>query len=181
MKSNRETGTGVCRCGEPPRATLHRGGSVAVLAVILAALLGSCSLLGGRAAPPPPPPPPPVVAAPPPPPPVAKRIVLRGVNFDGNSSIVRKDAQPILDEAIRSLRDEPRISVLLAGYADAKEPGAMKLSKKRAAAVRAYLVSHGIAASRIHSEGFGAADPVASNARADGGAQNRRVEIRAVD
>jgi len=178
MKSSRKTGGGVSRCGEPRRATHHRGGRVAVLAVILAGLLGGCSLFATGEVPPPAAPP---VAPPPPPPPVRKKIVLRGVNFDSNSSSVRKVEQPILDETVSLLRDEPRVSVVLAGYADAKESGAMKLSRNRAAAVRAYLVSHGIAASRINIEGFGASDPVASNATAEGRAQNRRVEIRAVD
>jgi len=91
---------------------------------------------------------------------------------------VRKDEQPILDETISELRDEPRISVLMAGYTDAKESVAKKLSRERATAVRDYLVRQGVAASRIHIEGFGASDPVASNATADGRAQNRRVEIR---
>ncbi|HLJ46067.1 MAG TPA: OmpA family protein [Bryobacteraceae bacterium] len=53
----------------------------------------------------------------------------------------------------------------------------MTLSQKRSDAVRDYLVSQGISADAVTSQGFGKADPVASNDTAAGRQQNRRVEI----
>jgi OmpA-OmpF porin, OOP family len=53
----------------------------------------------------------------------------------------------------------------------------LKLSERRANAVRDYMVSRGIDTSRITTTGFGKADPVASNKTAEGRAKNRRVEI----
>jgi outer membrane protein OmpA-like peptidoglycan-associated protein len=53
----------------------------------------------------------------------------------------------------------------------------LQLSKERAATVKNYLIEHGIAASRLTSDGFGIEKPIASNATAAGRAANRRVEI----
>ena len=134
-----------------------------------------------QAAPPPPPPPPPPVAQapPPPPPPTKEKIVLRAVHFDFDKANIRPDARPILDEAARILKQRGDIHVVVAGHTDSVGSDAynMKLSKSRADAVKHYLVDHGIAASRMTGEGFGEREPVASNATAEGRAQNRRVEL----
>jgi OOP family OmpA-OmpF porin len=131
------------------------------------------------AAPPPPPPPPPAVKAQPPPPAVKKKIVLRSVHFDFDKSKIRPDAKPVLDEAVRTLKEEGGIAVIVEGHTDSVGSDAynMKLSHRRANAVSDYLASHGIPASRIRTEGYGESRPVASNDTADGRAQNRRVEL----
>jgi len=139
-----------------------------------------------NAAPPAPPPPAPVVALAPPPlaaPPPKKRIVLRGVQFDFNKATIRADAQPVLDEAIATLQQEGGVAVIAEGYTDDIGSDAYneRLSLQRANAVRDYLTRGGIAADRISVEGFGESHPVASNATADGRAQNRRVELRVRD
>ncbi len=129
---------------------------------------------------PPPPPPAPVAQAAPPPPIVKKKIVLRNVHFDFNKAIIRPDAKPVLDEAVQILKtEEPSAAVIVEGHTDSvgSEAYNMKLSHRRADAVRSYLVRDGIAANRIQTEGFGKTRPVASNATADGRAQNRRVEL----
>lgn len=117
---------------------------------------------------------------PPPAPPVKRKIVLRGVNFDFDKSNIRADARPILDEAIRVLRDEPQIRVSVEGYTDSIGSDAynQRLSERRAQSVVNYLVQGGIARSRLDPIGFGENDPVASNDTEEGRAQNRRVELR---
>jgi len=126
---------------------------------------------------PPPPPPPPPVAAPTPPP--KKKIVLRSVHFDFDKSNIRKDAVPVLDEAVSILKEEGTIGVIVEGHTDSRGTDAynMKLSQRRAESVKKYLVDHGVAASRLRTEGFGESKPVASNNTDDGRAQNRRVEL----
>jgi outer membrane protein OmpA-like peptidoglycan-associated protein len=129
-------------------------------------------------APPPPAAPPPPVAQKPPPP-VKKKIILRSVHFDFNKANIRSDAIPVLNEAVNVLKEEGTVGVICAGHTDSIGSDAynMKLSRRRADAVRSYLVSHGIPAKRIRVEAFGERNPVASNDTADGRAQNRRVEL----
>jgi outer membrane protein OmpA-like peptidoglycan-associated protein len=113
----------------------------------------------------------------------AKKIVLRGVNFDFNKSNIRADAQPILAEAIKTLKDEGTIAIVCEGHTDSvgSDEYNQRLSMSRANAVRDYLVKGGVPADRIKVEGFGESKPVASNDTADGRAQNRRVELRVAD
>ena len=108
-----------------------------------------------------------------------KKIVLRGVNFDFDKYNIRPDAVPILEQACKTLKDEPSIDVYLDGHTDSV--GTLQynqgLSERRANSVRNWLTKCGIPASRMTPRGFGEANPVASNATAEGRAQNRRTEI----
>jgi len=133
-----------------------------------------------RREPPPPPAPRAEQRAEAPPSQVQKRIVLRGVNFDFDKATIRADARPVLDEAIRILRQEGGVAVIAEGHTDAvgSPEYNQKLSERRAEAVRQYLVDGGIQPDRIRLEGYGESRPVASNDTADGRAQNRRVELR---
>jgi outer membrane protein OmpA-like peptidoglycan-associated protein len=56
-----------------------------------------------------------------------------------------------------------------------------RLSLARANSVKAYLVSKGIDAKRIRTEGRGESQPVADNATAEGRARNRRVDIEVLE
>ena len=126
-----------------------------------------------QAPPPPPPPPPPPAPAP------QERIVLRGVHFDFNKARIRADAIPILDEAADILRQHPNVNIDVNGYCDSIGSVAYnsKLSRRRAAAVVTYLEAKGIAGGRLIPHGYGKTDFVATNATAEGRAQNRRVEL----
>jgi OOP family OmpA-OmpF porin len=55
-----------------------------------------------------------------------------------------------------------------------------KLSVRRSEAVKAYLVSKGVEANRVYTEGKGEKQPVDDNKNAAGRAKNRRVEIEVV-
>jgi outer membrane protein OmpA-like peptidoglycan-associated protein len=126
------------------------------------------------------PPPQPVAEVPPVAPPLQKKIVLRNVFFDFDRSDIRPDSAPVLDEAVALLKEAGTITIIAEGHTDSIGTDAynLKLSMRRANSVRQYLIDHGIAADRIRTEGFGESRPVASNATADGRAQNRRVELR---
>jgi outer membrane protein OmpA-like peptidoglycan-associated protein len=169
-------------------ATQH--GSNTSLGVGLGAAAGGAligTLIGHYWCDQPVPPPPPVEAiqAPPPPPspPPApapgQRLVLRGVHFDFNRANIRPDARPILDEAASILAQNPAVIVDVNGYCDAIGSVAynLRLSRRRADAVRAYLENKGIPPGRLIAHGYGKTDFVATNATAEGRAQNRRVEL----
>jgi len=74
-------------------------------------------------------------------------------------------------------------SGVIEGHTDSvgKKAYNQKLSERRAAAVREYLKSEGIATDRMTVEGFGEERPVADNATAEGRAHNRRVVLRRTD
>lgn len=126
---------------------------------------------------PPLPPPPPPAAAPAPAP--KKKLVLRAVHFDTDKADIRKDAVPILDEAVATLKAEPSMNVSVEGHTDSRASDAynMRLSQRRAESVKAYLVNKGVAASRLTTIGYGESKPVASNKTAEGMQENRRVEL----
>lgn len=126
-----------------------------------------------------PPPPPPVVAEAPPPPPVKQRIVLRGVNFDFNSSEIRPDSRPVLEQAAALLKQNPEVTVSVEGFTDAigSEAYNQALSVRRAESVYRYLVNLGVDPERLTVQGFGKSRPIASNDTEEGRAQNRRVEL----
>jgi outer membrane protein OmpA-like peptidoglycan-associated protein len=141
---------------------------------------------------PPPPPAPQTITAPmsvaapvtaPPAAPARTRIVLRGVHFDFNKYNIRPDDEPVLDEAVESLKEHPDVTVNVNGYCDAVGSVGynLRLSRERAAAVVQYLSEHGVAASRLVAHGYGKTNFVASNDTAEGRAQNRRDELVPTD
>ncbi|MFN8641142.1 MAG: OmpA family protein [Candidatus Binatia bacterium] len=113
------------------------------------------------------------------PPAVRQRIVLRGVNFDFNSSAIGPDSRPVLEEAAAQLKQHPDVHVLVQGFTDSigSEEYNQRLSLRRAEAVYRYLVNLGVDPERLTVEGFGESHPVADNDTEVGRAQNRRVEL----
>ncbi len=105
--------------------------------------------------------------------------MLRGVHFDFNRANIRADAAPILDEAADILKQHPNVTVDVNGYCDAIGSVAynLKLSQRRANAVLDYLETRGVPGDRLVPHGYGKTNYVASNATAEGRAQNRRVEL----
>ena len=109
-----------------------------------------------------------------------KKIVLRGVNFDFDKYNIRPDARADPRAGgLQVLKEEPSINVSCQGHTDSvgTEAYNLGLSDRRANAVRDWLIKCGIPASRLSDQGFGEANPVASNATAEGRAQNRRTEL----
>jgi len=108
-------------------------------------------------------------------------ITLSGqVLFVTGKSELLPAARDQLDQVAAALKDQGEVKpIVVEGYTDSVGSDAtnQKLSKDRAEAVRAYLVSKGVPADKISSVGKGEANPVASNDTPDGRANNRRVEI----
>ena len=106
-------------------------------------------------------------------------ISLSDVLFDVNRATLRSGAEQNVRRIAEILRQYPDNQISVEGHTDATGSDAYnrKLSEDRAASVRAALVAGGVDASRVTSRGFGKAQPVATNATAEGRQRNRRVEV----
>lgn len=123
------------------------------------------------------------VAPPPPPKPVVQKITLQANTlFDFDKSIVKPEGRAVLDRLVDRAKELDLEVIIAVGHADWTGPAAynQKLSERRAEAVKAYLISKGIPAGKIYTEGKGETQPVADNKTRDGRAQNRRVELELI-
>ncbi len=112
-----------------------------------------------------------------------ERIVIRQqVHFATGQAQVLPDSFELLGQVVQVLNDFPRMRVSIEGHTDAvgTEAANLKLSQRRAEAVRAWLLGKGIAPARLEAAGFGPTRPMASNVTARGREQNRRTEFRIV-
>ncbi|MET3538591.1 OmpA family protein [Chryseobacterium limigenitum] len=101
------------------------------------------------------------------------------VTFAFDSSNLTSVAQTNLDKLAKVLVDNPDTNINVYGHTDSKgaDDYNMKLSQRRADAVKAYLAGKGIASSRMFAKGEGESMPVATNDTEEGRAKNRRVEF----
>ena len=102
--------------------------------------------------------------------------------FDFDKSVLKPAGKAKLDELVSKIHSINLEVIVAVGYTDSIGTDAynLKLSERRAQAVKAYLESKGIDKSRIYTEGKGKTQPVASNKTPQGRALNRRVEIEVV-
>jgi len=148
-----------------------------------------------RVAPPPPPPPPPApppVAPPapkPPPPkpappkPTSEKVTFAADTFfDFDRAVLKPEGKAKLDDLVGKIKGITLEVIIAVGHTDSVGSDAynQRLSLRRAEAVKAYMVSRGIEANRVYTEGKGEKQPVADNRTAAGRAKNRRVEIEVV-
>lgn len=115
-----------------------------------------------------------------PPKPVEEKIVLNGVQFDFDKAVIKKEYYPVLDEAVSVLQKHGDKQVSIEGHTCSigTEQYNMKLSQRRADAVKKYLVGKGISAGRLTTIGYGESQPVADNKTKEGRKMNRRAELK---
>lgn len=101
------------------------------------------------------------------------------VNFGFDSSNLTSAAMANLDKLAEVLINNPDTNINIYGHTDSKgsDEYNLSLSDIRAAAVKSYLASKGIASSRMIPMGVGEKEPIATNDTDAGRAQNRRVEF----
>ncbi|MFC3379408.1 OmpA family protein [Rugamonas sp. CCM 8940] len=102
--------------------------------------------------------------------------------FDFDKSTVKPDGRAALDDLLVKLQGMNTEVMVTVGHTDSvgSNDYNQKLSLRRAEAVKAYLVSKGVEASRVYTEGKGETQPMADNAKAEGRAKNRRVTVEVV-
>ena len=109
------------------------------------------------------------------------KLVLgeNAVRFDTNKSTLTATAKANLDKLVPVFNQYPDTNIQIYGYTDSTGAADynLKLSDQRAASVKAYLASKGLAATRFVTTGLGIADPIATNDTPEGRSKNRRVEF----
>ena len=107
-------------------------------------------------------------------------------NFDrltfekGKSTLDMEKSGEQLKNIAAIMAAYPKSKVKIGGYTDntgSKEVN-KRISKERAAAVKAALVDLKVTADRMEIEGYGVEHPIASNDTKEGRAQNRRIALR---
>jgi outer membrane protein OmpA-like peptidoglycan-associated protein len=108
------------------------------------------------------------------------RFVTHGILFDTDSDRLKAESAPVVQSIARGLETNPNLRLLIEGHTDSVGNPAhnLELSKRRAEAVKAVLVSQfKVDAARLATNGLGATKPIDSNDTPQGRSQNRRVEL----
>jgi OOP family OmpA-OmpF porin len=111
-----------------------------------------------------------------------QEIVNLHVNFETNSFKIAQSSEANVEAFAAFMKLNTEYTTEITGYTDNVGNAAknVKLSQKRADAVKADLVAKGVEASRIKTAGMGQATPVASNKTAQGRSENRRIEAKLI-
>jgi outer membrane protein OmpA-like peptidoglycan-associated protein len=113
---------------------------------------------------------------------VSQLLAAPVVHFASDSAALPPGASHDLDDMAISLEGQPALRLVLEGHADTSGADGrnLDLSRRRAEAVRQYLIWKGIDPGRLQAQGFNGQRPSASNDSPEGRARNRRVEFRLV-
>lgn len=103
------------------------------------------------------------------------------IRFSLNSYLITKNNKIVLDKIAEDIKANKNVkNIKVEGHTDTTGSKSYNqlLSEKRSDAVKKYLASKGVDASKIQAIGFGFEKPVASNKTKDGRAENRRVDVK---
>jgi OOP family OmpA-OmpF porin len=102
--------------------------------------------------------------------------------FDFDKAVVKPAGKAALDDMLVKLQGMNTEVMITVGHTDSigSDTYNQKLSLRRADAVKTYLVSKGVDASRVYTEGKGETQAIADNRTAEGRAKNRRVTVEVV-
>lgn len=109
-----------------------------------------------------------------------KVFTLEDVYYDTGKATLKPESYKSLNELAELLKAKPSMKIEIAGHTDSdgEDETNLKLSQDRANSVVKYLISKGIASSRLTAKGYGETQPVASNTTEEGKQKNRRTEVR---
>jgi outer membrane protein OmpA-like peptidoglycan-associated protein len=106
--------------------------------------------------------------------------VIKGITFRRNSADVKASSFPLLKEAVKTFKEYPALRIEISGHTsnEGKREFNVKLSKKRAESVKAFLTSAGVEENRVVTVGYGPDKPIEDNTTKAGQEKNRRIEFR---
>ena len=110
--------------------------------------------------------------------------ILQSVQFETDRDVIRPESEALLAEVAAVFASHPELRrVRIEGHTDSQGGVGHNtaLSARRALAVKAWLVAHGIDAGRLETVGYGPSRPIDTNATREGRARNRRVEFRILE
>lgn len=107
------------------------------------------------------------------------KLVIDGIVFNTGSAVIDKVSAPVLARAAVAISKVPDSKIEVAGFTDnvGNRSSNQKLSERRAASVKAYLVKSGVPASQLTVKGYGQENPVVDNSSEDARSENRRIEF----
>ena len=107
------------------------------------------------------------------------KTAFDNLEFEASKDLIREQSHESLDSLASVLLKKPEWKLHISGHTDNKgdEQDNLVLSKKRAEAVKAYLISKGVNADKLVVEFFGETKPIADNSTNEGRQKNRRVEM----
>ena len=108
-----------------------------------------------------------------------RNIMFDEVHFDLNQSVLRPEARTILDQAAQTLKANPDVRIQIEGHtsSEASERYNRTLGERRAQAVRLYLMSQGVDASRLDTISYGEDRPKYDNSKDETRRLNRRAAM----
>lgn len=107
-------------------------------------------------------------------------FTAKSILFNSGRTSFKSGVTMQLDAIVEVMNKYPKATFAIEGHTDSSgaAPTNLRLSEKRAMAVRDYLVKNGVASTRLEAKGFGEGFPIDSNKTRAGMANNRRVEIK---
>jgi peptidoglycan-associated lipoprotein len=111
--------------------------------------------------------------------PAVKEFVFEDVHFDFDRYSLRPEATRALDEAVRTLQENPDLRIEIEGHTCniGTAEYNLALGERRATAVRDYLTSRGIGADRLRTVSYGEERPKYDNSREETRRLNRRAAL----
>jgi len=109
--------------------------------------------------------------------------VMTGLQFQVGAETIQPSSYKLLDKAVQVLKEHPDVRLEISGHTSAEGDAQQnqELSQRRAEAVKQYLLSKGIEASRLTAQGLGSSRPIAPNDTNAGREKNRRIEFRVIN
>lgn len=109
-----------------------------------------------------------------------KEVRLNNLFFEFDKAVLKPASYAELNRLAKVLKNTKSSKIEIAGHTDDKGASSynLELSKKRAAAVVAYLVGEGVDAAKLESVGYGETKPLVKNSSEENRSINRRVEFK---